>query len=451
MLASFFTIDFILVMVLALYMTQKSRINLFVPTIPSIFVWCYIFFAYIGIYPLIFFWDQVRYNHGVQDQTLIFTMWAVSSLSLLIIAFTFLFLNKVWRLELPFTYNELDQNRSKLKFSVHVFAFCLLVLSVAVTMLYISKIATVPILAEIRGVSPNQLALLRSQATNNFSGTLHYYRLFYQAVPTFLSYFAFAAFLNRRSLYNSIFFLGVFVFTCFTELMTTQKSPIVWYIVGLVIVYLIARRKAVNIRVIALVGILGTTVLVVLYQTIMGLSNRSLTDVLKAIASRAFTGQIAPAYFYLKMFPTDHPFLFFQSFPNPGGVFPWTNYRITVEVMNYINPGVNDVVRSAPTVFWGEMYANFGYGGIIVSSIIVGFVLYLLQFVLFKLDFNPIMIGLSTWLIMTMKDLTITNFSNYIFNESITMVVVVSLVMLGLNQPRFARKWLSAFKAFLMR
>lgn len=434
MLSVFFVLDFIIVALAALYITHKSNVNLLVPTVPSIFVWSYLAFAYIGIFPLYFFWDTNRYNAGVDNQSLILHLWGASAASLIIITLTFLFMKKVLKVKLHESYLEMKDSEDQVEVKVKLFTGVVFLLCVAVTYLYISKIPAVPLLAELHGASSDQLAKLRSSATNNFGRSLHWYRLFYSSIPLFLSYYAFSALLKKRTFYNIVFFLALFVFTSFTSLMTTQKSPVVWYIIGLVIVYLITYKKTINMKAVALIGVVGVSILVILYKTIMGLGERPLTQVLQAIASRAFTGQIAPAYFYLKMFPKDHSFLFFQSFPNPKGIFPWHHYRLTVEVMNYIHPGVNQVVRSAPTVFWGEMYANFGYGGIILASIVVGVVLYMMQWVLFQLKFNPVMIGFCTWMILNLKDMTITSLSNYLFNIAITVVIILTALMLFLNE-----------------
>lgn len=78
MVSLLFVLDFIVIAALALYITHKANINLFVPTIPSIFIWCYLAFAYIGILPLYFFWNAQRVAAGVNDQNQILLMWVIS-------------------------------------------------------------------------------------------------------------------------------------------------------------------------------------------------------------------------------------------------------------------------------------------------------------------------------------------------------------------------------------
>ncbi len=57
------------------------------------------------------------------------------------------------------------------------------------------------------------------------------------------------------------------------------------------------------------------------------------------------------------------------------GILPFEPFRMTVEVMNWVNPNSNGVVGSMPTVFWAEAYANFG----IIGVCIVPFLLALLS------------------------------------------------------------------------
>src|SRR5690606_5148442 len=171
--------------------------------------------------------------------------------------------------------------------------------------------------------------------------------------------------------------------------------------------------------------------LVLMYRSIMGMEDRSLGEVITAIISRTFTGQISAAYFYLEIFPDQHDFLLGKSLPNPKGIFPWEHYNITVEVMNYISPSLaeKNIVGSAPTVFWAEMYANFAVGGIIISSILVGSALFFIQLVILRLPMNPIIVGMYTWIVLYLKNLTLTGLSTFIINIDFVVVLFVGILL----------------------
>src|SRR5699024_4378745 len=156
------------------------------------------------------------------------------------------------------------------------------------------------------------------------------------------------------------------------------------------------------------------------------------------IYSRIFTGQLTPAYFYLEIFPSKVDYLLGRSFPNPGGILPWEPYRLTVEVANYINPELlsSDVTGTAPTVFWGEMYANFGFLSIIISSVVVGVILYMFQYIVFKLPFNSITIGLNTWLILEFQKLALTGLSSFLININLFVVLVLAIILIKTEMKR---------------
>lgn len=435
MFSLLFIINFILVIFTVIYIARKSNIRFLVPTIPSIFLWSYFVFSYVGILALFFFWNDYRVSLGINNKFKILELWGYSSLSLLLIVIVFFLLANVFNLKLNTSYKEIEDS-GELNKSVKTSMFLLFIISIGVVLIYLSKIPSIPLIEQLKGASSDELALSRSEATNGFNGKLHWYRLFYSSVLTFLGYYTFAASLKKPSIVNWSFFLISFAAASFTALMTTQKAPLVWFFIGLVSTYLITKKTNIKLKTALILGITSFTALLFMYRRFMGLEERPILDVIQSIFSRAFTGQIGPAYFYLEMFPKHEEYLLGKSFPNPGGIFPWENFSITTEVMNYMNPAMIEagVVGSAPTVFWADMYANFGVGGIILSSLLVGFILYLIQYYINKLEFNPIIIAYCSWLIVEAMTLSSTSLANFLLNIDLVFLTIVVLGMLLLNQ-----------------
>ena len=115
-----------------------------------------------------------------------------------------------------------------------------------------------------------------------------------------------------------------------------------------------------------------------MYMSIMGLSERSLIDVLEAISSRVFIGQTHPLYLYFEAFPWKHDFLYGTSFPNPGGLLPHKPFPLTKYIFK-TNMGLADILATAPTVFFGEIYANFGFLMMLPWMLSVGIILQRIQ------------------------------------------------------------------------
>lgn len=139
-------------------------------------------------------------------------------------------------------------------------------------------------------------------------------------------------------------------------------------------------------------------------------------------------------YHYLIIFPDQVDYLFGRSFPNPGGIFPWEPYRLTVEVMNIVNPRLAElgIVGSMPTFFWGEMYANFGYLGILIPPFFVGYVVYAINVLIFRLPMSPLTLAIFVWALLHIKNISGTGLSGYIINISGLIMASFTLIALGL-------------------
>ena len=84
-----------------------------------------------------------------------------------------------------------------------------------------------------------------------------------------------------------------------------------------------------------------------------------------------------------------------------------------------------DVVGSMPTVYWGEMYANFGLAGILVVPFFVGLFLYWINSLIYKIQQGPLVIALYVWLIMHLSNLSQSSLSGYFFFYDTYLIVTL--------------------------
>ncbi|PNW37197.1 UNVERIFIED_CONTAM: hypothetical protein BEN50_16205 [Euhalothece sp. KZN 001] len=228
---------------------------------------------------------------------------------------------------------------------------------------------------------------------------------------------------------QNILFYSIFLITAFSAAASTQKAPIINLILGLFIVYTVIKKRGFYPlkKVLTLVtGILS--LLVLMYIRFMG--SRDVLSAILSIGSRVFTGQITPAYWYVEMFPAYENFLWGRSFPNPGGILPFENYRLTVEVMQFKYPELVDlgIVGSAPTVFWGELYANFGWFSLLLIPFIVGFLLYFVSELVNKLEDTPLKVGLLVFLGLHYSDLAATGLSGFIIDFYLICMILIFIL-----------------------
>ncbi len=194
--------------------------------------------------------------------------------------------------------------------------------------------------------------------------------------------------------------------------------------------YLIKKNGLVPIKILILLGGGIISILVVFYMYFMG--SLTVLDAFEAIISRAFSGSISPAYFYLQYFPNTQEFLVGRTFPNPGGVLPYTPFQYTIEVMNWVFPEKisGGAVGTMPTVFWGEAYANFGFPGIPIIALIMGGVVAVISYLFSRLELNTMTVAFFVWLIFHFKTLAVTGFSGFLYDFYLAFMLIVLLVVL---------------------
>lgn len=419
---------------------KSAKINLLHFSIPS-FVMLNIFvYAYIGILPLYFAWDDYRYyGNGVQDKQIILQVFLASSLTIISMALGMAcFKNWVGH------HTSIRQNYSirSLKTSEKLFFFSFVVICILVLFLYLKSVPSIALLTALRD-GPLAAKAARSAMTNDFSGKYHWYKLFMLDGLFWGTFVTFAnSLLTKNQTKQNIIFYGIFLITAFSAAASTQKSPIISLILGLFIVYTVVKKgwfyplKKVLTLVTAIF-----TLLVFMYIRFMG--SRDVLSAILSIGSRVFTGQITPAYWYIEMFPQHQDFLWGRSFPNPGGILPFENYRLTVEVMQFKHPELADlgIVGSAPTVFWGELYANFGWFSLLFIPFIVGFLLYLMSELVNKLEDTPLKVGLLVFLALHYSELAGTGLSGFIIDFYLIFIFFMFILISALsNQGKLRLK-----------
>ena len=273
--------------------------------------------------------------------------------------------------------------------------------------------------------------ILRSNMTNNFSGSYHWYKIFMHEVLRMATYSSFAFFLLKRNLYAFfVFIFGIFS-ASFSSLIATEKGPFLWNIISLFLVYSLVKNKGViKIKNSILLLLPLITIGSIMYIQFMG--ENSIILSVNSVLSRSIMGAITPLGAYLDIFPNKIDFLYGRSFPNPGGIFPFEHFELTKEVMKMTIPSLSEIgiVGSRPTFFWGELYANFGISGLFVIPIYVGIVVYYVTRLFLCLPSSPLSIGFFIWLTTYISDLAKTSISNYLI--PLKPGIVFLLFILGL-------------------
>lgn len=401
--------------------------------IPSVVISAIFVFAYIGLFPLYFGWDDYRFfGEGIQDSNLVLKAYLLTCLTIFMLLVGMTFSKLVFQLnltpELNINYRDLNRKETYILFSFLVF-------SILVLLLYLNAVPKVAIFTLFSdGVVAASSA--RSSMANGFAGKYHWYSLIMHDLLNLITFCFYAAWLRSRYRRYLYLFLISLLFSVFTAIMAIHKAPLIWLLIGLFFVYTLCRFKG-KIPVFSIMKLVAISILflVMFYMYFMGTDTIAIA--FKALFSRAFTGGVAPSYYYLEYFPHEHDYLYGTSFPNPGGIFPFTPYALTIEVNDWKFPLLKEqgIVGSAPTIFWAESYANFGVAGVALIPFIVGVCLSFITHIVNKLENTPIKIGGIVWLILHYFHLSDSGISGYLFDFYLfgMSFFVVLLIVLANN------------------
>jgi len=275
---------------------------------------------------------------------------------------------------------------------------------------------------------------------NAFVGKYWRYEIFFRQLLDYSVVFFLADYLIKRRWLSGFIFVVSFVTATLSATIAIQKAPFLGLLVMLYLTYVIYKggnywQRAAKYFVIVMLGFLS-----LFYIYFMGVSD--ILSALGLVIGRIFIGQILSAYFYLDLFPRHIDYLWGTSFPNPGGLLPFQSFRLTVEVSNFISPEqvAKGIVGSAPTVFWAEMYANFGPIGVIFSSFLVGIGLFAVSHVLSKLPLSPPTFAVTISLAMHYRNLTVTSLSNYFCDIRLLLIVAITFIALLLRRRISTRR-----------
>ena len=394
-------------------------------SIPSFFLLFYLVFVSLG--PFILFYGLAAYpvSMGVVEKDIIFMMMLYSNISLTLILLGFVYSRHVLGLRIGVEgFHGYYSSNFLQRWGGH----CLLLVCLIILWIYLSKIDAIALFELFDGGS-QQAAVARSNMGSAFPGKYWRYKLFFRYLLDYCVVFYFSDFLIRRAPLSLLAFGLSFVFAVFTAIMAIEKGPFIKLVLLLYLAYVYFKGGKYWLPITKYFCFLGLGGLVVLYFYFMDAPD--FFSVLQYISTRIFTGQIVPAYFYIDLFPEQIDFLWGRSLPNPGRIFPFEPFPLTQTVSNYMFPqdAVRGIVGSAPTVFWGEMYANFGVLGVCLSSFCLGVVLYFVSFIFFSISISAPMMALVATASLHYRDLVGTGLSSYLFDVKLFILVFVTGVL----------------------
>lgn len=419
---------FFLISVILLILLEKTGFSMLQVGLVQFVVTALFIFSFVGTLPLYFGWDKYR-NESVTDQVIVLKIMLFSGFTLFLFVFGALFAKAFLNApSVTININRIKVNKTELWISLVLLtlAFCALVI-------YVSQIPRIALLAVIYdGITESKIA--RSTMGNDFVGKYHWYSIFMHDIAMIISFTLFSFYLFTKKKFYLIIFTFSFLISTFSTLMTTEKAPFAWFLIGIYLIYVLVVDKGFyQLKKIVVFFFTLISVILLSYVAFMGVND--LGKGVLHIFSRALSGSIQPAYYYLLYFPAHHDFLLGSSFPNPAGILPHQPFALSKEIMEWVKPSLmqQGIVGSMPTVFWGEAYANFGYFGLAFIPFLLGSIVYTVDFSIKRIILSPLGLGFYVWVLLHYKSLAETNFSSFIIDVKFLFILTIFMVSIGIS------------------
>ena len=275
-------------------------------------------------------------------------------------------------------------------------------------------------------------AVERIKSGRNFVGNQYIKNIIMILITPFISYVSFTYMRVTKSKKWKLLFILTFILTIFVKTYDFSKGPIVYYIAYFFFIEVML-GKVKNIKKVFQYGAAVILLVICLYLTI-GNYKGNFISLSNGPISRTVITQPGALLLHFDAFPRKVPYLRGHSFPRyfkiifGNGEYGVRSGRAVMQVYNpdSIQKGTAGVMS---TVFVGEAYANFGYYGIIIAPIIVGFIISCSYCFYLKSKKTILNICLYLEIIILIATVVQAGFVDFIYNPSFIIILVITIIL----------------------
>ena len=178
--------------------------------------------------------------------------------------------------------------------------------------------------------------------------------------------------------------------------------------------------------------ILSLSVLLIVYFLSTGRS--SFYFLLSEAGSRLLTGQVGPLFLWYDYFSANE-ILWGTSLPNPGGLFPFESVNIAAYLMeNYFSSK-----GSIPVAFWGYIFADFGYIGVIIVPIIMLIYLLVILKIASKIIFGLEYLAFYVYVGLKLLFLAFGSYALLLYDFTLPFILLVLFILKTLKHVWYSR------------
>lgn len=317
----------------------------------------------------------------------------------------------------------------------HQITFVLLgIIALSATVFFIQQRGFIPIIEVLRAQGQENVYELAGRTRALFSRTgigagtyLYggYFQQFYLVILPFLTLVVAAKYLHQRKKILLLLWLVASVVSGFFLVMSLQRWPLMFFIILNYVLYTSysARIKTTH-----------TIFFILLALSLFGMLTyiRGITEfevLLTWLKNRIFRTQSEAFYAIFEMFP-DH-FAFFGGggiFRDLKGILPGPDAGFSRWMFDALYRVWGN--GTAPTIFWGQMYADFNLPGVWIGSLAAGFVMQTIYIIYLRSKKVLLHLVIFAMLTMAMAELAVSNLMSAVFQFGI---VTLLLLVISLN------------------
>jgi oligosaccharide repeat unit polymerase len=429
------TLVFLSIIVLSFYFL-KSRVgieNILQPNIYSVLVLFHlIFHVYIGTYLISSSYSRNSVINQISNPDLIITTFYYISLSILLLYLGFKFSDLFFKNKSSIIFrnylNKPLENYNKKGENFLVFLFKILLLICLVSAIYVTYVnGEIPFMKLLFN-SQNDLLLSRNDYNLNFKGIRLIKNVIFEQLTLLLCLFFFAL-KNKNNSYKYWFYFS-FLLSIYAAIFSGAKSPIIVLFINLLILryYLVGKISSKKI----LQFILAILILI-LTIIILAAGDSNLTLALEYLFNRVFIDEVSGTFLMFDIYPRGYDHIYFQSLSeflsNLFGIEKIDNAQRTSMLYAFGDRAESGLFNQLSTYFLGEAWANFGYYGIIVGPIYVGFILgFFINFII-RIKKSFLTVSILTY--FSFSSSISSQFNNFIYNSNVIIISIIILFIVG--------------------
>ncbi len=291
----------------------------------------------------------------------------------------------------------------------------------------------IPLMTLLKG-NLEQARADRVHSGSGFRGSDYIKGLFTQMLVPVFSYFSMIVALNRKKLVFWLFAGVLFALAVFITIYDTQKAPLAFFLLGVLIVYTMVKGGISPMLFAVIVG--SGIAAIVLGYVFTADANffDQITRYKSGFYGRLFISGYMAFPLSLEFFPSvfNDTTVHLSGIPLPilrhFGIHHVESARL---LMTQINPeGVADGTANLVSGYYmGEAWANYGYAGLIVAPFVVGVVVQLVHVYLLRNAKHPLLIAFYAY--VTVKWLLGAGFVTFLYLKIIMFPFIMYLLVRG--------------------